>query len=326
MPAPHVPTGMRRGRVPRGPVRSGPWLVGLSLVAIACTSTPPDAARGSSSAGATTSSSPGWDARTTIAFHADPGGRDDTYVMDAAGAHVVAVTDGIETVAQPIWSPDGERLLLTCCTSGFGRLLLSDGPGTPSSTSHRMCRISPTPLVAGRPRGRVRIEPRTGCCTSRTSEDGHAGRARPLGVSGAAPSWSPDGTHLHVLRGGRREPRHLRGGCRRIGHPAVDRDAAPEYSPVWSPDGEHIAFISERDGDQDVIVMRCRRHAPDRCESGPLAGRHVRMVAGRTSHRVRRIPRWRRPPHDRRRQRGDRGRLRGRISTSRRQQEPGVGR
>ncbi|MEO8424840.1 MAG: hypothetical protein ABI595_13140 [Actinomycetota bacterium] len=41
----------------------------------------------------------------TIAIHSDPDGRDDTYVMNDEGTTVAAVTDGMETVAQPYWLP-----------------------------------------------------------------------------------------------------------------------------------------------------------------------------------------------------------------------------
>src|SRR5512132_2478793 len=64
-----------------------------------------------------------------IAFHSDPVGADDTYVMAPDGREVTAVTDGMETIAQPFWSPEGNRLVVECCASGPGTLFLLDGPG-----------------------------------------------------------------------------------------------------------------------------------------------------------------------------------------------------
>jgi len=191
----HVRTGMRQGGS-SWPVSAAPWLVGLSLVAMACTSTNRDAGTRPSPDAASTPSSRGWDARATIAFHADPDGRDDTYVMDATGGHVVPVTDGSETVAQPIWSPDGERLLLGCCTSSFGRLLLSDGPGAPlievASDVSGIANPAWSPDGSTIAFGSVD----DGMLYVVAVGDGTAGEPRPLGVSGAAPSWSPDGTHI----------------------------------------------------------------------------------------------------------------------------------
>lgn len=82
-----------------------------------------------------------------------------------------------------------------------------------------------------------------------------SGKARPLGVSGAAPSWSPDGGRIAYFADD--------GGDLNIYTVAADgtdverltQDRAPDYSPEWSPDGRHIVFVSERDGDQDIYVM-----------------------------------------------------------------------
>lgn len=47
---------------------------------------------------------------------------------------------------------------------------------------------------------------------------------------------------------------------------AQDAQAGDDLWPVWSPDGEHIAFLSDRDGDMKIYVMRS-----DGSEVHPLA-------------------------------------------------------
>ena len=54
--------------------------------------------------------------------------------------------------------------------------------------------------------------------------------------------------------------------------------ATPDGSPVWSPDGSRIAFVSTRDGDGDVYVMR----SDD--------GRLERLTIG--AHATSDMPRW----------------------------------
>ena len=223
----------------------------------------------------------------TIAFHADPGGRDDTYAMDAAGGQLVAVTDGIETVARPYWSPDGTRLLIACCTGGSEHLFLAAGPGAP------LVAIAPdVPSAADpvwSPDGRTIAfgSVDDGMLYLVDVTDGTPGEPRML-VSGAAPSWSPDGTRLvyfadvdgnldiYSVASDGSDVQRLTG------------DPAPEYSPVWSPDGERIAFVSERDGDQDIAVMDVdgthqvdvsRDRWPDESFAWAPDGRRIAFVA-----------------------------------------------
>jgi Tol biopolymer transport system component len=175
--------------------------------------------------------------------------------MDPAGKHIVAVTEGSETVAQPYWSPDGARLLIACCTSGFGRLLLSDGPDAPL--------VDVAPDVSGIANPSWSPDGRTVAFGSAVDgmlyvvdvENGTPEEPQPLGVSGAAPSWSPDGAHLAYFAevDGNLDIYVVTADGSDIQR--LTDDPAPQYSPVWSPDGGHIAFISERDGDQDVVVM-----------------------------------------------------------------------
>jgi Tol biopolymer transport system component len=208
--------------------------------------------------------------------------------MDTAGTHVQVVTDGSETVAQPYWSPDGQRLMIACCTSGFGRLVLSDGP-----EADLVEVASDVADIAGpswSPDGRAVAFGSTKDGMLYVSNVGGdtPEESQPLGVSGAAPSWSPDGRYLtyfaevdgnldiYVVAADGSDIQRLTG------------DAAPEYSPAWSPDGQRIAFVSERDGDQDVIVMHVdgthqidvsRDRWPDDAFAWSADGRHIAFVA-----------------------------------------------
>jgi Tol biopolymer transport system component len=67
--------------------------------------------------------------RTQIAFHSDPGGNDDTYLLNADGSDAHGLTLGRETIAHPYWSPDGSRLAITCCTFSMDRILVVDADG-----------------------------------------------------------------------------------------------------------------------------------------------------------------------------------------------------
>jgi Tol biopolymer transport system component len=190
-----------------------------------------------------------------IAFHSDPAGRDDTYVIDDEGRELTEVTRGLETIAQPYWSPDGSRLVVACCTSEHGRLLLFAGPGTEP--------VDIAPGIAGA--SHPTWAPDGSQILFESTEDGSlyvvdvttgsAGSPRPLGIDGAGPSWSPDGTRIAYFAD--------RDGNLDIYSAASDGsdevrltdDPAADHSPAWSPDGGSIAFVSERGGDQDIVVM-----------------------------------------------------------------------
>lgn len=223
---------------------------GMTLVLAACTSAPkvsPTSASSPASFGSTD--------KVAIAFHSDPGGSDDAYVMNARGTDVAAVSTGMETIAQPTWSPDGTRLVVACCAAEQGHLFLLDGPGA-----------EPVELAPDTPGA---VNPAWSSDGSTIAFESIADRSlyvvdvsgpvpgppRPLGVSGSGASWSPDGNRIAFFAEHDGNLDIYSVAADGSGIEGLTRDPAPDYSPRWSPDGRHIAFVSERDGNQEIYVM-----------------------------------------------------------------------
>ncbi len=230
------------------------WVALVVIISVACTST----TRGNRSESPTTGGIPasfGEPGKPVIAFHSDPARRDDTYVMNGSGTSVVAVTDGVETVAQPYWSPDGTRIVVACCTSGTTvGLFLLDGPGSePVEIAPDVAgAISPAWSPDGSTIAFESID--DGSLYLVDLSGGVPGTPRSLGLSGAGPSWSPDGERIAFFADGEGGPDIYTATADGTDVERLTRNAAPDYSPHWSADGR-IAFVSERDGDQDVYVM-----------------------------------------------------------------------
>lgn len=189
-----------------------------------------------------------------IAFHSDPAGSDDTYVMAPDGREVTPVTEGMETIAQPFWSPDGTRMVVACCASGPGRLFLLDGPGA------EPIELAPDIDEASSPDwspdgSRIAFE----SVSTRSLFVVDVSGATPTPpvelVPGAGPSWSPDGSRIAYFAEVDGNTDIYSASSDGSDVTRLTDDPAPEYSPDWSPDGGRIAFVSERDRDQDIVVM-----------------------------------------------------------------------
>ncbi len=188
-----------------------------------------------------------------IAFHADPDGNDDFYLVGADGAGLQPLTKHAETVAFPYWSPDGTKIAYLCC-SGFDASLWvmdADGSGTQKLTTGRAGSPSWSPDGL-----RIAYDDQDAGAIWVVSPDGSG--ARSLAVNSGGPNWSPDGETIVFFSW-----RDFPGQDQRNELYVMDADgsnqrrltdnAAEDVEPTWSPDGKRIAFTSSRDGNPDIF-------------------------------------------------------------------------
>ena len=230
----------------------GTWriLVALAMMAAACTgdAAPPAAAPPSPPPSFGSAGGP------LIAFHSDPAGRDDTYVMTPNGREPVPVTEGMETIADPLWSPDGTRLVVECCTGAHGRLLLLAGPG--ADPIELAPDVDGATAPAWSPDGEtIAFESVADRSVYVVDVDGAEPSVPVRLVIGAGPSWSPDGSRIAFFAEVEGNLDIYSAASDGTDVTRLTDDPAADFSPIWSPAGDRIAFVSERDGDQDILVM-----------------------------------------------------------------------
>jgi TolB protein len=191
-----------------------------------------------------------------IAFHSDPGGIDDTYLMRADGSQAHGLTSRQETVAQPFWSPDGSRLAVECCSFSQNTILVVNADGTglreisggvPDATAPAWSPDGSAIAFASSSQRAIYV----------VDVDAAHPAPRRL-VAGAGPTWSPDGGAIAFFRKVDGNTDVFAVDVARGEVTRLTTAPEPDYSPVWSPDGRRIAFLTDRGGDEDVWTM-----APD---------------------------------------------------------------
>ena len=155
---------------------------------------------------------------TRVAFVSSKDGDPEVYVMRADGSEVQRITTFHAEDWGPSWSPDGQWLaFFSSREGGRERLFVVRPDGTDLRA------------VSG---------------GTATGDEREA-------------VWSPDSQRLAFV--GRPQ-----GGMARIwlanvagGEPVALTDGKQvDDQPAWSPDGKHLVFVSERDGDVDLYLMR----------------------------------------------------------------------
>ena len=156
------------------------------------------------------------------------------YVMDMDGGNLVNLSNHPDDDREPSWSPDGTRIAFSGKREGDSEIFLMDLDGS------NVVNITENP------------------------------------GSDRQPSWSPDGTQVAFT-----SVRENASGALQAGEIYVvgtDRGSigvnltqnpAEEGQPSWSPDGSRIAFVSGRDGDDEIYVINADGSDPINLSRSP---------------------------------------------------------
>jgi eukaryotic-like serine/threonine-protein kinase len=155
-----------------------------------------------------------------IAFASMRSGKAQIYVVNVDDSGLVQITDMMEGACQPVWSPDGTKLVfISPCDGNKERyagsalfIVNEDGSG-----------LTPLPTVFG---------------------------------GDFDPAWSPDGKKIaftSVRNSGQPEIWVI--NLESLEASRISQVYARDSQPFWSPDGSQIVFVSEREGNAQIWIM-----------------------------------------------------------------------
>ncbi len=197
-----------------------------------------------------------------LAYHANPAGNIDIYIMNADGSGIERLTSDPGNDTSPDWSPDGTQIAFDSNSSSddtddseIHRYTLADG-SIRSMTSGEGASADPdwspdgSLLVIEANYGREQF-------AMWTLDEG-ATRLRYISRSDNThqnPTWSPDGTQIAVsILVNNNYDIYITDANGDVTAQLTD-DPALDFAASWSPDGSRIAFESGRDGDSDIYVI-----------------------------------------------------------------------
>jgi hypothetical protein len=184
--------------------------------------------------------------RTRIAFSSSRGGSFDLYVMDADGRNARRITVDAGSEGEPVWTPDGARIIYTAAPRGGAPQLVSvraDGtdpkPLTASAGGNRSADISPD----GRRVALVSTRDGNPEIYELDIDRGEAKRITRTGDREAAPRYLPSGDLIFLVeKGNKARLMRLPVGAA-TPMPLLEVDL-PVIALDVSRDGERIAYVA----------------------------------------------------------------------------------
>jgi hypothetical protein len=186
--------------------------------------------------------------RTQVAFSSDRNGSFDLFVMDADGHSVRRLTTDGGTEGEPVWTPDGSRIVFTSNQPGAGSQLRSitpDGKDARLLTNSPGGNVSPDLSPDGRTIAFVSAREGNQDIYLMDLAGGEARRLTKTGARESNPRFLPSGELLYVVERGRgsRVMRLSPGGREPVMLLETDQ---PVASLDVSRDGERVAYVTGR--------------------------------------------------------------------------------
>jgi Tol biopolymer transport system component len=218
--------------------------------------------------------------RTRIAFSSNRGGSYDLYVADADGANRVRLTSEAGAEGEPVWTPDGSRIIYTATARGGQSQLRSVGA---DGKEDRALTTSPggnhSPAVSADGRSIVFVSARDGNQEIYVMELAGGEPRRITKSSGreSSPHFLPNGDLLYVSeRGGRSKgSRVVRQGAGTAAPTQVLETEQPITSLGLARDGSKVAYVVGRLTDaargkgQFSLFVQRMGGAPEQIPLGP---------------------------------------------------------
>lgn len=165
----------------------------------------------------------------SVVYTLRTGGQTDLWALGIGETEPLRLTNHPADDRDPAWSPDGTRVAFTSRRDGNWELYL--------------------------------LEVATGAISRLTYTPGFEG----------APTWSPDGAFL-AYEGYNEQTQNLDiyiisadpEIATRDGAVQMTASPAPDTEPAWSPLGRQIAYVTWREGNQEIIVFDLDNPSPDR--------------------------------------------------------------